>query len=176
MPYDENQFNLIIMEDVLEHVQDPEAVINECYRVLKPGGSVIIKFPSFKGMFAHHLDRALTFPALQYILPMKKWAAGLNYLLLDPTNDLHYGPFDEIVSTKYCRAITRNLNGLDFENFKEIIEKSDFETRVLKLVPFKAQKGERKFMMVFYNLVYGLGIFREFLAAFILFIGEKKNT
>ena len=82
MPYQNNLFDIVLMEDVLEHVGDPKKVIQECYRVLKPGGKIIIKFPSFKSMFAHHLDRAISLPALHYILPMKIWAQGLNLSLI----------------------------------------------------------------------------------------------
>ena len=174
IPYEADKFDVLIMEDVLEHVVDPERVISECYRVTKPGGLIIVKFPSFKMMNAHHLDRALSLPALHYILPMKKWAAGLNYLLLEPEHRLSYEPFDEVVPTKFNNSITRNLNGLDFAGFSEIIRSSRFEIINMQYVRYQTnQNGRKKLLKRAYNLIYDLGILSEFLSSHILFIGRK---
>jgi len=164
------------MEDVLEHVADPERVISECYRVLRPMGTIILKFPSFKMMYAHHLDRALEVAALHYILPFKTWAAGLNYLLMNPAHGLSYEPFSEIVSTEYCKSITKNLNGLDFDRFRQIIRKSNFRKLVMELVPYKTDKANRSLVKSLYGLVYKTGILTEFLSRFILFVGEKNGN
>ena len=170
--YEDNRFDIVLMEDVMEHVQDPKKVIQECYRVLKLGGKLIIKFPSFKGMFSHHLDRAINLPALHYIIPMKIWAQGLNYLLLDHKYKLFYEPFDEIISTPYRKFITHNLNGLDFRQFKEIINKTDFRIIKIELIPFQPNIS-LKFVKFIYILFWRVKILQEFLSSFILFIGEK---
>jgi len=173
MPYRDNSFDIVLMEDVLEHVEDPKKVIQECYRVLKLGGKLIIKFPSFKGMFSHHLDRAINLPALHYILPMKTWAQGLNYLLLDPRYKLFYEPFDKIISTPYRKFITHNLNGLDFQQFKEIIKESDFKLLSLGLIPSRLNKNTRIIKFI-YSLFWHFKNLQEFLSYYVLFIGEKN--
>jgi SAM-dependent methyltransferase len=38
-------FDLIVSNDVLEHIPDPEKALRECCRVLRPGGMVIATFP-----------------------------------------------------------------------------------------------------------------------------------
>ena len=38
IPYDDNRFDVAIIDDVLEHVQDPEKTVSEAYRVLKSNG------------------------------------------------------------------------------------------------------------------------------------------
>ena len=40
MPFDNNDFDLIIMISVLQHCQDPDKALQECVRVLKPGGKI----------------------------------------------------------------------------------------------------------------------------------------
>jgi ubiquinone/menaquinone biosynthesis C-methylase UbiE len=173
MSYNDNIFDVIIMEDVLEHVADPEKVMKECYRVLRPSGIIIAKFPSFLMMYAHHLDRAITFPGLHYILSMKTWAAGLNYLLLNPGQGLSYEPFSKVVATKYSKSITRDLNGLDFRGFREIMRNINFKQHFIGVTPFKSTAKKVKITRIVYNLAYEIVPFREFLSSFSLFVGEK---
>ncbi len=45
MPYDDQQFDLIIHSDTLEHVPDPIKALAECHRLLKPMGSMIMTIP-----------------------------------------------------------------------------------------------------------------------------------
>jgi len=48
MPYQSNTFDYLICTEVLEHIESNNAV-NECYRVLKPGGVAIFTVPNGKG-------------------------------------------------------------------------------------------------------------------------------
>lgn len=42
-PFDYETIDLIIMNDVLEHLEDPIGVIRECYNLLKKGGKLKIR-------------------------------------------------------------------------------------------------------------------------------------
>lgn len=42
LPYEDNRFDIILVAHVLEHLAAPERAIAELYRVLKPGGVIII--------------------------------------------------------------------------------------------------------------------------------------
>ncbi len=46
LPLPDNEFGCVLMLAVLEHLDYPEKIIHECYRVLKPGGRLIITIPS----------------------------------------------------------------------------------------------------------------------------------
>lgn len=174
IPYSDNSFDVVILDDVMEHVRDPEKVMKEILRVLRKKGVAIIKFPSFKMMLAHHLDRAIKLPALHYLLSMKTWASGLNYILLYSKNKLNYEPFDKVVATRYCKAITENLNGLDFLSFSKIVQNSNFRVVYLRLLPFVFRKKHLKFTEIVYKILYTLKPLREFLSSTVLFVGEKQ--
>ena len=52
--FNDNSFELLIASDVLEHIKDHEAALREWYRVLKPGGRLIIFVPAFQFLWSAH--------------------------------------------------------------------------------------------------------------------------
>jgi ubiquinone/menaquinone biosynthesis C-methylase UbiE len=46
MPFPDESFDLVVCDNVLEHISEPEAVLREVARVLKPGGRFIAKTPN----------------------------------------------------------------------------------------------------------------------------------
>jgi SAM-dependent methyltransferase len=45
LPFDDEQFDGVVLKDLLEHVADPVAVVREARRVLVPGGTVFASSP-----------------------------------------------------------------------------------------------------------------------------------
>jgi SAM-dependent methyltransferase len=46
LPLDSDQFDHVVMLAVLEHLVEPEPVLREAFRILAPGGSLILTWPS----------------------------------------------------------------------------------------------------------------------------------
>lgn len=46
IPFPDASFDLVVNNQVMEHVEDLDAVLREIHRVLKPGGAVLSLFPS----------------------------------------------------------------------------------------------------------------------------------
>ena len=65
LPFDDEQFNVVIAIDVLEHVEDDAAAIREINRVTRKGGKVILTVPAFQMLWSrrdvqcHHHRRYL---------------------------------------------------------------------------------------------------------------------
>ncbi|MBR5730648.1 MAG: class I SAM-dependent methyltransferase, partial [Firmicutes bacterium] len=55
-------FDSIIMSDAFEHLADPEAVLIECGRLLKPGGRIFISFPPYGHPWGEHLTDLIGIP------------------------------------------------------------------------------------------------------------------
>ena len=53
IPVKDNTFDIIVMTEVMEHLERPTPVIKECYRVLKNSGKLIATMPF---MYALHAD------------------------------------------------------------------------------------------------------------------------
>jgi len=45
LPFEDGTFDTILLSDVLEHIPTPQALVNEMFRVLKPGGTVLANTP-----------------------------------------------------------------------------------------------------------------------------------
>lgn len=45
LPFGEHSFDVILCTEVLEHVRDPMATLLEFFRVLRPGGSLVVSVP-----------------------------------------------------------------------------------------------------------------------------------
>ena len=53
MPFDDNTYDLLICTQTLEHVWDTRKALAECYRVLKPGGRLLVDMP---WQYPYHTD------------------------------------------------------------------------------------------------------------------------
>ena len=64
-PFNDNDFDLIEADHVLEHLPEVFPVMTEIHRILKPGGRLIIRTPHFSRGFSHPEHRRgfdVTFP------------------------------------------------------------------------------------------------------------------
>jgi SAM-dependent methyltransferase len=65
IPFDDNAFDVIFCNHILEHVDDDMKALSELYRVLKPGGWGIIQSPV-------SLDRATTYEDSSIVTPEER--------------------------------------------------------------------------------------------------------
>lgn len=56
LPFDDEAFDCIVCNAVLEHVPEPELAIFEMHRILRPGGQIWIETPFLQAYHAHPHD------------------------------------------------------------------------------------------------------------------------
>jgi SAM-dependent methyltransferase len=54
LPFADQQYNLIVMLDVLEHLDDDRLALERLYPMLKPGGTLLITVPAFSFLWSYH--------------------------------------------------------------------------------------------------------------------------
>ena len=70
IPFPDSHFDVVYSNNVIEHTNDPAAVLKESVRVLKPGGTLFFEAPNFLSYYEGHyliLQPPILHPA---ILPM----------------------------------------------------------------------------------------------------------
>lgn len=82
LPFEDNRFNLVTMLAVLEHLTEPQAVICDIARVLRPGGRLVLTTP-------------------------KKAADGLIRLYVKDLDDEHETYFDESSMKKLVEGVLK---------------------------------------------------------------------
>lgn len=93
----DNYFDYIRIDNALEHVPTPQAVINECYRMLKPGGELMIYVPhgrsfTFRVMKGHSISSWIPFHLQLFT------KSSLNYVLTE-------AKFKTIKIYDYCPCV-----------------------------------------------------------------------
>jgi len=54
LPFNDNEFDLIALLDTVEHIPDEISVFEECLRVLKPGGKLMVTVPAFMWLWSYN--------------------------------------------------------------------------------------------------------------------------
>jgi len=88
LPWPDRSFDHVVSFQVLEHVRDPEKVLSEAVRVLKPGGRLYFDMPNYLSFVEGHYGIAWL-PALAFSKPIARIyvrLAGRNPNFLDELN------------------------------------------------------------------------------------------
>ena len=78
--FPEGSFDTIIMNDAMEHVDKPEAVLAECARILKPGGRLFVNFPPYNHPYGAHLSDLIGMPWVHLFFSDKTLIEGYKEL------------------------------------------------------------------------------------------------
>ncbi|MBI5894043.1 MAG: class I SAM-dependent methyltransferase [Deltaproteobacteria bacterium] len=54
IPYEENQFDVVLLLDVLEHIEEDEKALQKAVSLLKPTGIIIVTVPAYQWLWSPH--------------------------------------------------------------------------------------------------------------------------
>ena len=115
IPLDENQVDVLICLDVIEHIDDDQSVINEFIRVVKPGGHIFITVPAFQFVWSEWDDalghkRRYTVKSLTELISSKE----LNTIQLSYINVFAFFP---ILVYRLLRNLANQSNNKRMEDW-----------------------------------------------------------
>jgi len=113
-PFKYNSFDVIVLNDVLEHIQSEIDTINEIFRILKPGGTLIITVPH-KGLFSF-LD------TLNYSYIINKYFPKIYKILIGIKNRKHHVQYKMCTIDKHRHYKKKDI--ITFFNYSEF--KNDY--------------------------------------------------
>jgi len=62
LPVAEQSFDTLLAFDCLEHVMSPKSILNDWYRVLRPGGRCLVEWFPYKGPWGPHMEALIPLP------------------------------------------------------------------------------------------------------------------
>lgn len=81
LPLEECTFDVVIMNDFMEHICDPEAAIREAMRVMKPGGRLFLNFPPYFHPTGAHLSDLIGIPWVHMLFSERTLIEGYRELV-----------------------------------------------------------------------------------------------
>lgn len=134
LPFPDGSFDVIYSANVLEHTQNPEQVLREALRVLRPGGQVYMEMPNYLAYFEGHY--MVVQPPILW-KPMLAWWVSLVFRR-DPA-------FARTLQTKinpvWCRRQLKEL-GRTYQLDQASLGEKMFLERLSKAFVFEAQVVE----------------------------------
>lgn len=78
MPFDDASFDIVALLDTVEHIADETKVLQECWRVIKPGGTMVVTVPAFMWLWSQNdvlnmHERRYTVPELRRKMQATGW-------------------------------------------------------------------------------------------------------
>ena len=134
--FDDNSFDTVIMNDAMEHVDKPEAVLKEIYRILKPGGKLYVNFPPYNHPFGAHLSDAIGIPWVHVFFSDKTLIKGYKELvknLPDGDDRVNF----RISKNENGEEYFSYINKMNIKWFNRILSGTEFKKKYYNEVPLR---------------------------------------
>ena len=167
LTFEDESFDTIIMNDAMEHVGDPEAVLDECLRVLCPGGRIFINFPPYNHPFGAHLSDVIAIPYVHMFFSRKCLIEAYKYLVKDLPDANERINF-RISKDEGGREYFSYINEMTIKRFNKILKNKNITPAYYKLAPLRG----------YFSLFARLPVLREMFVKMVVCVienGERRE-
>ena len=136
LPYPPNTFDIVILADVIEHVFDTDFLIHNCFKVLKPGGKIIVTTPNLASL----ARRAML---LLGISPYVEYSLFLDCNGLPPVGHIRYftiATLKKLLTANKYKITTVKADGLKLPFLPRIKFVADLFPSICTMIYLVAKK------------------------------------
>lgn len=136
LPFADGSFDVIIMNDFVEHVSDPEGALKEAMRLLDQGGRIYINFPPYYHPYGAHLSDAVNMPWI-HLLFRERALVGAYKELIKGLPDEQERLSLRIYRDEEAREYFGYINKMKLKRFKGILKSLDLHPVYYREVPLR---------------------------------------
>lgn len=134
--FDDDTFDTIIMNDAMEHVDEPDKVLAECYRILKKGGKLYLNFPPYNHPYGAHLSDAIAMPWVHVFFSDQTMIEAYKELVKDLPDGKDRVTF-RIDKTKTGKEYFSYINHMSIKRYNNILKASSFKVNYYNEEPLR---------------------------------------
>ncbi len=136
LTFPDGSIDTVIMNDAMEHVADPPAVLAEVYRVLTSGGRLYVNFPPYNHPYGAHLKDVIGIPYVHLFYSDRTLIEAYKILVKDLPDakeriDLRIGRREN--GEEYFSY----LNKISIRYFDKLIKQTDFHVLYHQIDPIR---------------------------------------
>ena len=161
--FPENTFDTIIMNDSMEHVAQPEKVLEQCERVLKHGGKLYVNFCPYYHPYGAHLSDAIGIPWVHMFFG--------ETTMIEAYKELIKGLPDEESRLEFRFSKNENgvetisyINHMTIKRFKKVFKTSGMSIRYYNEIPLRS----------IFKILAKLPLLKEMFVKMTVCVLEKK--
>ena len=133
LPYASNSIDFIVSTDVFEHVESLDAVLSECYRVLKDGGKLLVAFPQYLQPLEAHLGFVTKAIGLHWFFPSNIIVEAYNEIIEERKPSSYW--YKPVSYPLRSWEKLFSLNGTSIRSFKNLVKNQDWVSSDFKVKP-----------------------------------------
>lgn len=176
LPVPDSSIDLITAFDCLEHVMDPEAILANWMRVLRPGGRGLIEWFPFKGPWGPHMEALIPLPWAHVVFGEKAMFQTAAAIYDDPAfvpRHWDLNPDGSKKPNKWTQwksfAEQGYVNGLDIADFRKMVARVGLKIERLDKSGF-GHSGAKKAIG---NTLMALPFLGEYATSYTVIVLEK---
>lgn len=163
LPFADGSFDTIILNDAVEHVAQPEAMLAEALRVLRPGGRLYANFPPYHHPFGAHLSDAIGIPWVHLFFSESTLITAYKQLVRDLPDGAERIAF-RISRRPDGSEYFSYINHMTIRRFRRILQQMQIRPSYYREVPLRP----------YFAPLCHLPLIKEMFVKMVVFVVEKE--